>query len=199
MKLILATRNVSKAREMLEILQRLLSERWQILNLTHFPPYDEPEESEDTYEGNALIKARAAAKVTGNLCIADDAGLEIDALGGAPGVHSKRFGGDALSFPQKIDRVLTLLEGVPTEHRSARFRCVVALADCSGFEQSFEATCEGVIASEPRGNGGFGYDPIFFYPPAGKTFAEMTPDEKHAVSHRGKVLRLAAEALAARR
>lgn len=198
MKLVIATRNPAKAREMSEILHRLLGEQWRILDLTHFPPFDEPEESADTYVGNALIKARAAAEATGELCIADDAGLEIDALDGAPGVHSKRFGGEGLPFPQKIARVLSLLDGVPPERRSARFRCVVAIVDGTGFEQTFEATCEGVIATEPRGEGGFGYDPVFLYPAAGKTFAEMTPDEKHAVSHRGKVLRLAAEALAAR-
>jgi len=198
MRLVIATRNPAKAREMSEILRRLLGEQWQILDLTHFPPFDEPEESEDTYVGNALIKARAAAGATGELCIADDAGLEIDALDGAPGLHSKRFGGEDLPFRQKIARVLSLLEGVPPERRSARFRCVVAVADRAGFEQTFEATCEGIIAPEPRGEGGFGYDPIFLYPAAGKTFAEMTPEEKHGVSHRGKVLRLAAAALSAR-
>lgn len=199
MRLVIATRNAAKAREMREILQRLLGERWEILDLTDFSPFDEPEESEDTYVGNALIKARAAAKATGELCIADDAGLEIDALGGAPGVHSKRFGGETMSFPQKISHVLALLEDLPPDRRSARFRCAVALVDPQGFEQTFEATCEGVIASEPRGSRGFGYDPIFLYPAAGKTFAEMMPEEKHAVSHRGKVLRLAAEALATRK
>lgn len=195
MRLVIATRNPAKAREMRDILAQLLDDRWEILDLTHFPPFEEPDESEDTYAANALIKARASAKATGELCIADDAGLEIDALDGAPGVHSKRFGGEDLPFPQKIARVLLLLEGVPSERRSARFRCVVALADGRGFEQTFEATCEGIIAPEPRGEGGFGYDPIFLYPQKGKTFAEMTPEEKHSVSHRGKVLRLAAAAL----
>jgi XTP/dITP diphosphohydrolase len=198
MRLVIATRNPAKAKEMREILERLLDERWEIVDLTHFPPFDEPEESEDTYAGNALIKARAAAEATGELCIADDAGLEIDALDGAPGVHSKRFGGEHLPFPHKIAKVLSLLEGVPAERRSARFRCVVALADGSGYEQTFEATCEGIIASESRGEGGFGYDPIFLYPEAGKTFAEMAPEEKHSVSHRGKVLSMVAEALSAR-
>lgn len=198
MRLVIATRNPAKAKEMREILGRLLDKRWEILDLTHFPPFDEPAESEDTYAGNALIKARAAAEATGELCIADDAGLEIDALDGAPGVHSKRFGGEHLPFARKIARILKLLEGLPADRRSARFRCVVALADGSGYEQTFEATCEGIISAEPRGEGGFGYDPIFLYPEAGKTFAEMTPEEKHSVSHRGKVLRLAAEALSAR-
>ncbi|MER3466477.1 MAG: non-canonical purine NTP pyrophosphatase, partial [Armatimonadota bacterium] len=156
MKLVIATRNPAKAREMREILQRLLGDQWHILDLTHFPPFDEPEEVEDTYVGNALIKARAATGATGELCIADDAGLEIDALDGAPGVHSKRFGGEELPFPRKISRLLSLLEGIPPERRTARFRCVVALAEGAGFQQAFEATCEGVIAPEPRGDGGFG-------------------------------------------
>ncbi|GIV03284.1 MAG: non-canonical purine NTP pyrophosphatase [Fimbriimonadales bacterium] len=194
MRLVLATRNSAKAGEMKRILARLLPD-WEILDLNSFPPFPEPEETADTYAGNARIKAVASAQATGELCLADDAGLEIAALDGAPGVHSKRFGGEDLPFPEKMRLVLEKLDGIPPERRQARFRCAVAIADSEGWQQVVEATCDGFIAEEPRGEGGFGYDPIFYYPNLGKTFGELTADEKDSVSHRGKVLKLAAEAL----
>jgi len=194
MRLVIATRNQAKAREMSRILARLLP-GWEILDLNAFPPFPEPEETADTYAGNASIKAIASARATGEVCIADDAGLEVDALNGAPGVHSKRFGGEDLPFPDKIQLLLRQLGDLPSESRSARFRCAVAIAAPDGTVRVVEATCEGLIANEPRGEGGFGYDPIFFYPELGRTFGELTPDEKDSVSHRGKVLRLAADVL----
>jgi XTP/dITP diphosphohydrolase len=167
----------------------------QFVTLADFPNAQEPEEVGTTYAENAAIKAEAAVAATGLVCIADDAGLEIAALDGAPGLHSKRFGGADLPFSDKIRRVLELLQDVPEDARSARFRCAVAVAAPHMPTEVFEATCEGRIAREPRGTGGFGYDPIFLYPPLGRTFAELTPDDKNSVSHRGKVLQLVARHL----
>lgn len=158
------------------------------ITLADFAGAPEPEETGHTYAANACIKAESAAKFTEEWAIADDAGLEIDALDGAPGLYSKRFGGEALAFPEKMGRVLSLLENVPEAERGARFRCAVALARPGCATEDFEAICEGRIAKEPSGVGGFGYDPIFYLPELGRTMAELTPGEKHAVSHRGQVL-----------
>ncbi len=138
-----------------------------------------------TYAENAGIKARSAREFTGEICIADDAGLEVFALDGAPGLYSKRFGGEELPFPEKIKLLLSKLEGV--EDRRARFFCAVVVA-YPGGEGRFEATCEGMIAEQPVGEGGFGYDPVFYLPELGRCMAELTAEEKDAVSHRGKVL-----------
>lgn len=171
------------------ILSQLLGTDWQITTLDEFPGFPEPEESGETYAENAKIKAEAARDATGELCIADDAGLEIDALGGAPGVKSKRFAGENTSFEEKIARVLELMKDVQDDRRTARFRCAVALAKPGGKTKMFESVRHGRIRRTPSGSAGFGYDPIFEIPEAGKTFAEMDPDEKNAVSHRGIVLR----------
>ena len=185
--LVIATHNVKKAGEMMTILSAALPHR-RLLTLADFPNAPEPEETGPSYEANALIKARSAVKVTGEECIADDAGLEVDALDGAPGVFSKRFGGEDLPFPKKIERMLKMLESVPEPQRSARFRCWVALVSPEGEEHTFEGICEGRIATEPKGENGFGYDPIFFLPELDRTMAQLTPSEKHAISHRGIVL-----------
>lgn len=174
---------------------QILSERFpdlDIRTLEAYPGAPEPEETGVTYAENARIKAESAAIFTGEWALADDAGLEIDALDGAPGVHSKRFEGESSSFDHKISRVLELMHGVPGEKRGARFRCYIALTappDLGSATTLFDAICEGRIASQPSGNGGFGYDPIFFLPQLGCTMADLTAEEKHAVSHRGKVLR----------
>lgn len=184
-RLVIATHNVKKAGEMLTI----LSERFPALELrtlADYPGAPEPEETGTTYAENASIKAESAARFTREWCLADDAGLEIDALDGAPGLYSKRFGGEDLPFPEKMALVLQKMEGAT--NRAARFRCCVALVGPT-FSKVIEATCEGQIATQPSGNGGFGYDPIFFLPEMGRTMAELTPAEKHAISHRGKVLR----------
>lgn len=170
------------------IISRALPEI-ELLTLADFEGAPEPEETGSTYEENARIKADSAASFTGEWSLADDAGLEIDALGGIPGVHSKRFEGENTAFPQKIARILEMLEGVPKDERSARFQCYIALSSPSGEHRSFHATCEGRIAEEPSGKGGFGYDPIFILPEEGCTMADLTADEKHEISHRGKVLR----------
>ena len=185
--LVVATHNLKKAGEMVRILSAALPDR-RLLTLADFPNAPEPEETGTTYEANALLKARSGVLATGEECVADDAGLEIDALDGAPGLYSKRFGGESLPFPEKIARILDLLKDAPEERRTARFRCWVALISPDGREQTFEGVCEGRVAPAPSGVGGFGYDPVFYLPELDRTMADLTPDEKHAVSHRGKVL-----------
>lgn len=163
----------------------------ELLTLNDFPKVEEPEETGTTYSENASIKAEHAAAHTGEWCIADDAGLEIDALEGAPGVFSKRFGGEALPFPEKMVLILEALNG--REDRAARFRCCIALARSGQKTEVIEATCEGQIAEEPSGAGGFGYDPIFWLPELGCTMADLSAAQKHEISHRGKVLRCFAD------
>ena len=191
-RLVIATHNRKKAGEMLTI----LSERFpnlELLTLADFEGAPEPEETGTTYAENASIKAESSAAFTGEWSLADDAGLEIDALDGAPGLYSKRFGGEDLPFPEKIAMILSKMQGVPEEGRGARFRCCVALAAPGKETRVLESTCEGRIAETPNGNGGFGYDPIFFLPELGRTMADLTAAEKHAISHRGKVLRAFAD------
>jgi XTP/dITP diphosphohydrolase len=139
-----------------------------------------------TYEENARIKARALCATTGAPAIADDSGLEVNALGGRPGVHSARYGG---TDHERIERLLRELRRVPRERRSARFRCVLALALPDGRDMSVEGVCEGEITQAPRGQGGFGYDPIFYSPELGRAFGEVGAAEKARVSHRGGAAR----------
>ena len=188
-KLVIATHNRKKAGEMVTILSRRFP-HLEILTLADFPGAPEPEETGTTYQENAAIKAVSGVQFTNELCIADDAGLEIDALDGAPGVYSKRFGGEDLPFPDKYFKVLELLEQTPDEGRGARYRCCVAVGVPGQEVKTFEATCEGHITREPSGNGGFGFDPIFFLRELNCTMADITADQKHAISHRGKVLKL---------
>lgn len=182
----LATRNQKKAREMVEI---LASPEWEFVTLADVDPGGpDVEETGCTYAENALIKARAAATQTGLPSIADDAGLEIDALGGQPGVHSHRFLGEQTPFPEKMRRILRIMEDVPEDRRGCRFRAAVALVLPSGVERICYGVCEGRIAHEQRGTYGFGYDPIFYIPSLGKHMAELPPEQKHAISHRGQAL-----------
>lgn len=187
MKLVIATHNRKKAGEMTTI----LSERfptWEFLTLADYEGAPEPEETADTYEGNAVIKAESACRFTGEWCLADDAGLEIDALPGELGVWSKRFQGEETPFDEKMRVILSRMEGVPESQRGARFNCWVALARPAEEVVAFNAVCEGRIAEAPSGGGGFGYDPIFWLPELGCTMADLSAEEKHRVSHRGKVL-----------
>lgn len=201
--LVIATHNVAKAGEMVTILKAGLP-GWQIRTLVDYPGAPEPEETGSTYPENARIKALSGARFTGELCIADDAGLEIDALDGAPGVYSKRFGGEGLPFPEKMQLIMDRLAGLNDDQRTARFNCSVVVAgpSCPAPDdlnplpwRHFSATCEGRIGTEPRGTFGFGYDPIFFVDEAQRHMAELTPEAKHKVSHRGKVLRQVIQAL----
>lgn len=185
--LVIATHNAKKAGEMVTILGARFP-KLTIRTLADYPGAPEPEETGTTYRQNAVIKANSAAKYTGEWCVADDAGLEIDAMGGEPGLYSKRFAGEETPFSEKMRIILDRLAGTPTESRSARFRCAVALAIPGQPTKEFEAICEGVIAQEPSGGGGFGYDPIFYLPALGCTMADLTAEQKHRISHRGKVL-----------
>lgn len=193
--IVIATHNRKKAGEMLHILSRRLP--WLTFKtLADFPGAPEPDESGATYGENASIKAESACRFTGLASLADDAGLEVDALDGAPGLHSRRFEGIDTPFDQKMQRILHLIEGLPDDRRSARFRCCVALARPGAETEIFEATCEGRIAYAPSGSGGFGYDPIFYLPQLECTMADLTADQKHAISHRGKVLKVVGDRLA---
>src|SRR5262245_40408899 len=163
--------------------------------LADWPGAGLPEETEATYAGNALLKARAAVNITGCSVLADDSGLEVDALGGAPGIRSARYGGPGLDDAGRVRLLLAALAGVPTERRTARFRCVIALLAPAGEPRLAEGVVEGVIAAAPRGTGGFGYDPVFFYPPLGRTLAELTEEQKATVSHRARAVAAARELL----
>ncbi|MBX3097466.1 MAG: hypothetical protein KF812_11435 [Fimbriimonadaceae bacterium] len=197
-RLVIATHNRKKAGEMLTILGQSLP-HLEFLTLADFEGAPEPEETSDTYEGNAKIKAESASAFTGEWCLADDAGLEIDALPGELGVWSKRFGGESLPFDAKMDRVLEAMDGLPDSRRGAKFMCWVALSHPAAATETYHASCEGRIARAKSGSGGFGYDPIFFLPDQGCTMADLTAEQKHAISHRGKVLRLVVEALRQKR
>ncbi|MEI7577914.1 MAG: RdgB/HAM1 family non-canonical purine NTP pyrophosphatase [Armatimonadota bacterium] len=192
-KLVIATHNRKKAGEMVTILSKRFPQM-EIATLADYDGAPEPEEIGTTYNENARIKAESAFAFTGEWCVADDAGLEIDALDGAPGLYSKRFGGEGLPFAQKMSLILDKIQRAPS--RAARFRCNVALIGPGYAAKVFEATCEGVIADQPSGGGGFGYDPIFFLPDHNCTMADLTAEQKHEISHRGKVLRAVGDEIA---
>jgi XTP/dITP diphosphohydrolase len=185
MRLLVATTNQNKVREIRQLLDGIDHE---IITLAGWPDLIAPEETGTTFEENARLKALYYAGATGELTVAEDSGLAIDALGGAPGVESARFGGVDLSYPGKFALIDAALREKGQRDSSARFVCALALA--RGGDVLFETrgTVEGRISPEPRGTGGFGYDPIFFYPPYGQTLAEAV-DRKAAVSHRGEAFR----------
>ena len=183
--LVLGTLNAAKGRELVSLLGDV---PFQVRLLADYPGARLPEETGQTYAENALAKARAAAGFTGELSLGDDSGLEVDALGGEPGLYTARFGGAGLDDRGRWALLLDRLRGVELAQRTARFRCVVAVAGPGRAEQVVEGVAEGVIATAPRGSGGFGYDPVFFYPPLGRTFAEISDEEKARVSHRGRAL-----------
>jgi XTP/dITP diphosphohydrolase len=161
---------------------------YRVLDLGESAPIAFPPEGETSYAENALGKARAVAAATGALALADDSGLEVDALDGRPGVLSARYGGEGLSDGERCLALLRALRDVPAERRGARFRSVIALSSPDGREAIAEGVVEGVLLTERRGGGGFGYDPLFYYPPLGATFAELTAEAKHSVSHRGRAM-----------
>ncbi|MCL6635806.1 MAG: XTP/dITP diphosphatase [Peptococcaceae bacterium] len=193
MKLVLATRNPGKVRELNQLLSPL---GYEVVSLDQYPGVPVIIEDGATFKDNAVKKATTVARFTGQLALADDSGLEVDFLGGAPGVHSARFAGEGHDDRANNEKLLRLLAGVPPEKRAARFRCVVAVATPAGQVFTAEGTCEGVITDEPRGEGGFGYDPLFYVPAYGKTFAELDPAVKNRISHRGRALALMREILA---
>lgn len=185
MKLVVATRNQKKLTELQELLADMPV---TLLSIAEFPDAPDVEETGATFASNAELKAVSAAAATGLVALGDDSGLEVDALDGQPGVMSNRFAGPDATDRDKYRLILDLLKDIPDEKRTARFRAAVAVATPEGSVTIVEGKCEGVIAREPSGSGGFGYDPVFFIPSLGKTMAELTSDEKHAVSHRGEAL-----------
>ncbi len=190
MTIVLATRNPGKISEIEALLTGL-----RFATAASFPGCPEPEESGRTFEENALIKARAVAGFTGKTALADDSGLEVDALGGAPGVHSARYAGATASDRDNMRRLQEALAGVADGDRTARFRCVMAVVAPDGRTWTSDGVCEGRILRETRGESGFGYDPLFV--PAGyeSTFAELDARTKNRISHRAMALRRIAEIL----
>jgi len=188
MKIILATRNTGKISEIRKILSDVDIE---FLDFYDLPPFPEPSEEGESFLDNALLKAKAVSAVAGLPALADDSGLEVEALDGGPGVHSARFGGEGLSDRERAMKLLEALQGVPDDERGARFRCVMVLFPAPGREeQTFvtEGILYGRIAFEPAGENGFGYDPIFLVPERRMTLAQMASEEKNSISHRYRAL-----------
>lgn len=191
-EIVIATKNPGKLKEIKAVFADI---PLKILSLLDFPDIPEIAEDGATYRANAAKKARAVAQKTGKLALADDSGLEVEALGGAPGVHSARYGGTELNDSKRNARLLKELKGVPPQKRRAQFRCVMVLAWPGGQEQSFEGTCSGWITEVPGGRGGFGYDPVFFLPEYNQTMAEVGLKIKNQISHRARALRKVKSAL----
>ncbi len=179
--IVLATNNANKAREIKAI---FADDNIEFLTLDQLPGAPNIIEDQPTMEGNAKKKAFEIARWSKRIALADDSGLEVAFLHGAPGVFSARFAGPKCSFDDNNQKLLNLLKGIPTEHRKARFRCVMCLATPGGATWIEQGSLEGFITDRPRGAEGFGYDPIFLVPDAGKTLAEMIPSDKNAISHR---------------
>jgi len=189
MRLLVATRNAGKLREVQARVHGL-----EVVSLDDLPPMPEVEETEETLEGNARLKALAAARGSGLWSVSDDSGLFVDALGGAPGVRSSRYapGTDA----DRVRKLLREMDPVPDGRRGAAFRCVLALASPSGEVREARGECRGEILRVPRGSRGFGYDPVFLVPELGRTMAELTVEEKGRISHRARALEALAPELA---
>ena len=183
-ELVIATRNKGKTAEIRDMLKDFPV---RIQNLDDFGPIPDVREDGLTFDENAYKKASFTARILGLPALADDSGLLVEALGGAPGVHSARYAGPNASDEGRCSKLLKEMAGI--ENRSAAFECVISIAVPTGPALTYEGRCEGVIAKQAKGTNGFGYDPVFFYPPLGKTFAELTLKEKSRVSHRGKALR----------
>jgi XTP/dITP diphosphohydrolase len=182
-KLLLATNNSGKVREFRALLQE---SAFELVTPSEVGLKLEVEESGSSYRENAALKARAFAGAAGLLTLADDSGLEVDALNGEPGLRSARYAGAQAQDINKIDFLLSKLKGVPPEKRTARFRCVIAIAEPQSELHFCEGSCAGVITLEPRGAQGFGYDPVFLFPELGKTMAELPEEVKNQISHRGR-------------
>lgn len=182
---IIATQNKGKAKEFERMFEPL---GFEVKTLLDYPEIGDIEETGTTFEENAIIKAEAVAKETGQVVISDDSGLIIDALDGAPGIYSARYAGVEKNDQANMDKVLDELKDVPDEERTARFYCALAVAFPEGETITVNGTCEGSILRERRGNHGFGYDPIFFVKELGKAMAELEPEQKSKISHRAKAL-----------
>jgi XTP/dITP diphosphohydrolase len=183
MTLVIATSNPGKTAEIRDMLESFPVD---IKNLADFGPIPPVEEDGETFDDNAYKKASVVSKMLGLPALADDSGLVVDALGGAPGVYSARYAGENATDQQRYTKLLAEMKG--KTNRRAAFECVLSIAVPSGPALTYEARCEGVIAEKPAGENGFGYDPVFYYPPLKKTFGQLTREEKSRVSHRGKAL-----------
>jgi XTP/dITP diphosphohydrolase len=183
-RILLATANQDKVTEMKDLLADL---NISVLSINDIEAHPDVEEDQPTLEGNAIKKAVEFQRMTGIPSLADDTGLQVDALDGAPGVFSARYAGDGATYKKNVDKLLSELSAVPFERRTAHFKSVMALASGDGVE-TVEGVCEGFILEFCHGDGGFGYDPVFYVPEYKKTFAEMTLDEKNKISHRGLAL-----------
>lgn len=188
MKIILATQNKGKIRELQEL---LVGEEIEVLSLQDIKDWEDVEENGVTFADNASLKAKAAVKKTGLIALADDSGLEVDVLDGAPGVYSARFAGEPKDDERNNDKLLELLETVADDQRQARFRCALVVATPEGEEFLTEGTVEGQILTQRRGTDGFGYDPLFYVPEYARTMAELTLAEKNKLSHRAQAFRKA--------
>jgi XTP/dITP diphosphohydrolase len=194
-RIAIASRNAHKLRE----IGRICAD-WPVEWLTvenHEGPWPDVEETGSTYLENALLKARAGAAAVGEPALADDSGIEVDALGGRPAHRSARFAGDDATDQQNLDELIRALKGVPGSGRTARYRCLAVLAFPDGRELHAEGICEGTLVGRPRGENGFGYDPIFVPEGWDRTMAELADEEKDRISHRGRAFRGLGEALAA--
>lgn len=191
-RIVLATKNKGKIKEMRELLAPMNIE---VLSLADFSPVDDAEENGATFAENAMLKARYYFAHTGTPCLADDSGLEVDALGGRPGVYSARYSGEDATDAANNAKVLREMEGIEKDKRTARFRCAMAFVG-EGVELTTDGTCEGTLLTEERGQGGFGYDPIFYVPKFDRTLAEMSSEEKNSISHRGAAVRKMADLIA---
>ena len=185
--LLIGSNNPDKASE----LRALLADTpWEVRTLSDYPPVSEPEETEDTFEGNALLKARYYGRHFGVACVADDSGLEVEALNGAPGIYSARYAGEGCTYADNNHKLLREMDDIIVEgRRKARFVCSAAFVDEDGNERVETGTVEGGISPVPRGDYGFGYDPIFLPKGSIYTFGELAPEEKAKISHRGEAFR----------
>ncbi|MBI1813443.1 MAG: XTP/dITP diphosphatase [Deltaproteobacteria bacterium] len=182
-RLIFATRNAGKVAEFQDLLAGLAI---TLLSLREFAAIPEIPEDASTYRENALAKAEVVCRHLGLPALADDSGLEVDALAGSPGVRSARFAGEPADDQRNIAKLLAALRDVPATARTARFRCTIVVARPDGGVLTADGSCEGLIAPQPAGSGGFGYDPVFLVPALGRTFAELPLSQKHALSHRAR-------------
>ena len=187
MKLVIASKNPDKAEELRSLLSELSV---TVVPLSEFPHAPHITEDGETFEENAALKAVGIARFTGLHAVADDSGLCVDALEGRPGIYSARYAGRGATGRDLCRKLLREMRSVKDEYRTARFKCSIVMSDPEGnAELKAEGKCNGTITRQMRGSGGFGYDPVFLYPPAGKTFAQMKPHEKHRHSHRGEAMR----------
>jgi XTP/dITP diphosphohydrolase len=184
-EIVLATSNAGKVREIVQIVAGL---DVRVRPLGDFPGMAPVDEDGDTFRANAEKKARAVHAHTGRVAVADDSGICVDALGGAPGVRSARYAGEGAGDAENNRALLAALAGFPPERRGATFVCAVCVYPVAGEAVFLEGTCRGVVLGAPRGNGGFGYDPLFLVPDEGMTFAELPPETKNRISHRGRAL-----------